>query len=204
MPIRKGTEANPVAIKLGTTDFKKVYKGTTLRWQKPAPAVLTPCFTYHQGGIVIYADGNGGGLIAAPHIITTGYFWDTAGDATPINNTDRWAYAMGRDNTNRIITSIGSTRAQSSTYCLDYSNDGYSDWFLPSMDELWYMTNANGNMWDCLFANWYYDETIRNDELASSNDVDNRQKVISVQSGIDNSRFKHIGDVSFVPCRYVT
>ena len=55
----------------------------------------------HQGGIVFYLDGNGGGLIAAPSDQSCCSNWDTA-----------------------------------VSLCSNLTLGGYSDWFLPSKDEL--------------------------------------------------------------------
>ena len=55
----------------------------------------------HQGGIVFYLDGNGGGLIAAPSDQSCCSNWDTA-----------------------------------VSLCSNLTLGGYSDWFLPSRDEL--------------------------------------------------------------------
>jgi hypothetical protein len=92
----------------------------------------------YQGGKVAYIDGTGQhGLIAAVADQTTATRWYngtfTATGATAV------ALGTGLANTTAIIASQGSP-LPATTYAADlaaaYTHGGYSDWYLPSKDEL--------------------------------------------------------------------
>jgi len=88
----------------------------------------------YQGGIIFYIDGTGQhGLVAAPKDQSAGVVWwngsfiDTGATAT--------AVGTGQANTDKIFAAQGAgDYAASLAYNLELN--GYSDWFLPSKDEL--------------------------------------------------------------------
>jgi len=88
----------------------------------------------YQGGIIFYIDGSGAhGLIAAPQDQSEGIAWsngsyvDTGATAT--------AVGKGQANTNKIIAAQGEGD-YAATRAANLVLNGYSDWFLPSKDEL--------------------------------------------------------------------
>ncbi len=93
----------------------------------------------HEGGIVIYLDGNGGGLVCSMTYITQN-------GGQPYNNTWGGMYTLvgatgtaigtGQANTTTIISMLGTSEYYSARSCNDFSDNGYDDWFLPSKDEL--------------------------------------------------------------------
>ena len=107
---------------------------------------LTPTIgEYYQGGLVFYLDGNGGGLIAAPTDQSSNAFWDCHNEWDEIIGAD--GTAVGTGNQNPLDIEAGCTAAPDTNMngtphqwaadiCANLTLDGYSDWFLPSLDEL--------------------------------------------------------------------
>ena len=87
----------------------------------------------YQGGIVFWLDGNSGGLIAAPSDQSAETDWGCTG--SDISGAD--GTAIGTGNQNTIDIEVGcSTTGTAPDICANLTLGGFSDWFLPSKDEL--------------------------------------------------------------------
>jgi hypothetical protein len=101
-----------------------------------------------EGGIIFWLDGNGGGLIAAPSDQSSDAEWGCY--QTLIAGADGTAIGTGTQNTIDIINDSCTSSNGSPTaadICANLTLGGYSDWFLPSKDELneMYLNIGQGN-----------------------------------------------------------
>ncbi len=89
----------------------------------------------YGGGVIFYIDGTGQhGLIAATSNQSTGAPWGC--DGTSIGTST--AIGSGQANTTAIVNGC-STAGIAARLCDDLDLNGYTDWFLPSKDELYQM-----------------------------------------------------------------
>lgn len=94
----------------------------------------------YGGGIIAYIDSTGfHGLIAAPTDQSTDIYWHVTADGT--TGAMGTAIGTGNANTNSIIALYGAEN-NAARICYDLVLGGYSDWYLPSKDEL-YQLNIN-------------------------------------------------------------
>ena len=96
-----------------------------------------------EGGIVFYLDETGEhGLVAAMEDLEEGYEWGCNG--TGLSGADGTSSGAGYQNTLDIVSGCSETPIAASE-ALAYESEGYSDWCLPSRDELIDMYNTIGN-----------------------------------------------------------
>ena len=103
----------------------------------------------YQGGIIFWLDASGGhGLISAPSDQSTGTQWGCYG---LISGASGIAIGTGAQNTIDIVnancSAYNSSNSIAANICANLTLGGYSDWFLPSKDELsqMYLNIGNGS-----------------------------------------------------------
>jgi uncharacterized protein (TIGR02145 family) len=106
----------------------------------------------YAGGIIFYLDSTGShGLVCAPS--DQGSFeWGCIGTNIPNTST---AVGTGATNTASIVAGC-SQRPIAASVCADLVLNGYSDWYLPSRDELQLMINRLRTQGLGGFANLYW------------------------------------------------
>ncbi|WP_170227803.1 DUF1566 domain-containing protein [Mucilaginibacter frigoritolerans] len=127
---------------------QRVY-GNQVTFTTPQPPIAIG--QSYAGGIIFYVDNTGKhGLVMAPTDLPLETTWDNGTVGLLTTNT---AVGTGKANTAAIVAALGTSYANTwGTYpgyaALDASKvtvNGYSDWYLPSKDELTLMeTNLSG------------------------------------------------------------
>jgi len=124
----------------------------------------------YLGGVIAYIDGSGlHGLIAAPSDQSNGIFWHAS--ASGITGATATAIGTGNANTNTIVASYG-TENNAALLCNNLILNGYSDWYLPSKDEMTYLF-TNSNAIGGFTTNFYWTSSEVNAGLAISFDFFN-------------------------------
>jgi hypothetical protein len=96
-----------------------------------------------EGGIVFYVDETGQhGLVAAMEDIEGSYLWGCYQNG--ISGADGTSIGTGYQNTLDIVSGCSETPTPASL-ALAYESEGYSDWCLPSKDEMNEMYNTIGD-----------------------------------------------------------
>ena len=96
-----------------------------------------------EGGIVFYVDESGEhGLVAAIEDLNSEYEWGCFETQLSLFNVT--FFGSGLQNTLGIVTECSETPIAASE-ALAYESEGYTDWYLPSFEELEEMYNTIGN-----------------------------------------------------------
>jgi len=147
-------------ISLGTTYHYRVKAvnefGTTYGNDMTLFYIYTGAF--YQGGLIFYIDGTKQhGLVCASSDQSTGAEWGCSG--TAIAGADGKEVGMGNQNTIDIVTGC-TTPGIAAKICYDLELNGYSDWFLPSKDEINLMyTKLKLNGIGDFSSSWYWTST---------------------------------------------
>ena len=90
---------------------------------------------HYGGGIIFYIDTTGQhGLIADTADLKSSKWWNLVNTVTGARAT---RIGSGKSNTRKIVLSQGDSGLQyAARRCWHYKGSGYTDWFLPSKDEL--------------------------------------------------------------------
>jgi hypothetical protein len=116
-------------------------------WQQISDLNVAPIQlgTLHEGGYVFFVDETGQhGLVAAPADVTVSpsmgpgstWYWASS-NSSSVNEASGTAIGTGYDNTRTMMDQSTDKEDLRAAYvCHELVLDGYSDWFLPSKDEL--------------------------------------------------------------------
>lgn len=102
---------------------------------------------FYQGGVVFYINSLGNGLIVDTSYIEASFNWtsdtrmsDWGPYAIWVSGTENEYLGSGFSNT-QSFESAYPNQHYAANICFNSNSAGYSDWFLPSKDELWAMMN---------------------------------------------------------------
>jgi hypothetical protein len=147
--------SNVSGLTLGNTYYVRAYAtnsaGTAYGSEISFTTVLGIGDSY-QGGIIFYIfnSGDPGYILGETHGLVAatsdqGYSsWNDAGYTT--TNMTAMSIGEGSSNTTGIIISQGNSGTYAAKLCRDYTGGSYSDWYLPSNDELVQLIIAENNI----------------------------------------------------------
>lgn len=141
---------------------------TTQAIEQNAVAVLHIGDAY-QGGIIFYLDSTKQhGLIAAKSDQSTAAEWSEA-PVLQLTNATGKGLGAGQRNTKKIISVQGYNGYAYAAYlCSKYKNEGYTDWYLPSVNELSQLYKHRSVISDLGYSYWSSTEYIVEEALAVS------------------------------------
>ena len=119
-----------VAVAPGTEGSTLTFCNGVPTWG-PCPEAPVEVGSFYQGGVVFYVDGDGHGLIAATSDQSIGALWGCEGTSMTTQNI----VGTGLVNTETIYVSCQEPDI-AARICYDLELNGYTDWYLPSKDEL--------------------------------------------------------------------
>ena len=104
------------------------------------------------GGVIFYLDSTGShGMICTYSTIGGDNYWGC--DGVLVGGTST-AFGTGQSNTAAIVAAGCSGSGDAANVCVSYVGGGYSDWFLPSRDELIYLVNSIG-VYGLVYNEWF-------------------------------------------------
>ncbi len=138
-------ESDPV---FSASAAKGITGEDTARWNSFSRNSIFKPGTLHEGGIIFYVDPSGEhGLLASLNDIADQVFWSAT-----TNSIGSSSSFNGAENAGKIVNSLGAGE-YAAYYCDTLSIGGYTDWYLPSSDELFLLFKTR----------YYIDKTLEED-----------------------------------------
>lgn len=176
---RPGTPAAGLLIYVtnnGPAGDNALYIYTGTRWQKLATA-SDAIGDHKEGGVVFWVDTSGvHGLVSA--MTDEGYIgWGCSGT---LIGPDGQHTAMGSGDTNTVAIVAGCPDPEiAAGICNEVTLNGYSDWYLPSRDELYEMYLQQTTIGGFGSTDWYWSST----EAADSDEPENAAWLVMFVNG---------------------
>lgn len=90
----------------------------------------------YAGGIIFFLDGNAGGMVCTWKDQNDGNGMQWADQQGAVTGATGEAVGSGQGNTTAIVNEQGTDISYAARLCNELDFEGYTDWFLPSKDEL--------------------------------------------------------------------
>ena len=116
-----------------TTNRPNYYNGS--EWMHFDNTLALVKGNFYQGGVIFYIDGNGGGLVCAIEDQNGGSGIQWYNGSYTTTGATGTLIGTGQTNTGAILNHQGAG-SYAAMVCYNYVVGAYSDWFLPSQDEL--------------------------------------------------------------------
>jgi hypothetical protein len=185
--------SNLTGLTPNTTYYVRAYAtnsyGTNYGLQLTFTTLFAPLVSVgqsYQGGVVgyVYQPGDTGyvagethGIIASTADISNGIIWNN--NSFNITTTTGNVLGTGLTNTNLIVSSLGNSFNYAAKICFDLVQGGYSDWFLPSWDELQKLYD-NKSLIGGFTSNYYW---------SSSKEDDTGHIAFTLSFGVQNMQY---------------
>jgi hypothetical protein len=168
------------------TTFKKPVYFDGTDWRFFNDSIMKPKLGDRLfGGVVFDISPNGrNGLVAATEDQSAGAtWWNGSYVATGANSNTN-----GAANTNAIISVQGNTGTYAARICRNYNGGGYTDWFLPSKDQLNLMYVRRGLIGGFDFQGVYWSSTETEVSMASGQYFLTGEQLSSTKNTTDRVR----------------
>ncbi len=146
-----------------------------------------------QAGDPGYVEGEANGMIAAASDQSTDTQWGCYG--TEITGADGTALGSGYQNTLNIVAGC-STAGIAAQICNDLELNGYTDWYLPSKDEL-NKLYLSKDLVGGFAADWYWSSSELSSIYAWRQQFGNGNQTSSIKTS--NSRVRAVRSFSYTP-----
>ncbi len=119
----------------------------------------------YQGGLIFYLKSNGTGMVAGTEDLSASATWGCGGET--IDGADEKLIGYGKSNTDSIISQCLDIYS-AAWICSNNNANGYSDWYLPNLNELREMRTKLHQHGYGSFSPFYYWSSTEGEEFNSA------------------------------------